>query len=322
MTRWRGSPRPIRTVSFFLDEADRELVLVLGLMPILPEHFFAGRDFEASTLDPLIGSGPYRFQEIKPGERVIYRRDPHWWGRGLAVNRGLWNFDEVRFDYFDGYAALEAFKRGLVDIRAEGDPARWAGDYEFPGAAGGKVARDIVTSGLPRPAAAIAINTRRPLLANPRICEALILAFDFEWANSNLFHGLMQRTQGYFAGSPLSFVGHPASAREQRMLAKAHATLPGAILDGSWRLPVSDGRGRDRANLRRAVEILAEQGFRLEGGHEGGEDGRPLVLELLVQTREQERLALHYQRSLALDRDHPCGAPGRSGAVPAAARHL
>jgi len=289
-----------RTVSFFLDEADRELVLVLGLMPILPEHFFAGRDFEASTLDPLIGSGPYRFEEIKPGERVIYRRDPHWWGRGLAVNRGLWNFDEVRFDYFlDGYAALEAFKRGLVDIRAEGDPARWAGDYEFPGAAGGKVARDIVTSGLPRPAAAIAINTRRPLLANPRIREALILAFDFEWANSNLFHGLMQRTQGYFAGSPLSFVGHPASAREQRMLAKAHATLPGAILDGSWRLPVSDGRGRDRANLRRAVEILAEQGFRLEGGvMREARTGRPLVLELLVQTREQERLALHYQRSL------------------------
>ena len=101
-----------RTVTFFLGEADREIVLVLGLMPVLPEHFFAGRDFEASTLDPLVGSGPYRFKEIKAGERVVYERNPNWWGRGLAVDRGLWNFDEVRFDYFlDGNAALEAFKR-------------------------------------------------------------------------------------------------------------------------------------------------------------------------------------------------------------------
>jgi peptide/nickel transport system substrate-binding protein len=129
--------------------------------------------------------------------------------------------------------------------------------------------------------------------------EALILAFDFEWANTNLFHGLMQRTQGYFAGSPLSFVGHSASARERRMLADAHASLPGAILDGSWRLPISDGRGRDRANLRKAVALLAEQGYRLAGGvMRDSKTGRPLSLELLVQTREQERVALHYQRSL------------------------
>jgi peptide/nickel transport system substrate-binding protein len=212
----------------------------------------------------------------------------------------LWNFEEVRFDYYlDGHAALEAFKRGLVDIRAEGDPARWAGDYDFPAAAGGKVALETVPAGLPRPASAIAINTRRPVLANPRVREALILAFDFEWANSNLFRGLMQRTQGYFAGSPLSFVGHPASTRERQMLAAAQAALPEAILDGSWRLPVSDGRGRDRANLRKAVRILAEQGFRLERGvMKAVRTGRPLALELLVQTREQERLALHYQRSL------------------------
>ena len=289
-----------RTVTFFLGEADRELVLVLGLMPVLPEHFFAGRDFEASTLDPLVGSGPYRFKEIKAGERVVYERNPDWWGRGLAVDRGLWNFDDVRFDYFlDGNAALEAFKRGLVDLRAEGDPARWAGDYDFPAAANGQVVLETVPSGMPRPASAIAMNTRRPVLANAAVREALILAFDFEWANTNLFHGLMQRTQGYFAGSPLSFAGHPASARERQMLADARASLPEAILDGSWRLPVSDGRGRDRANLHKAMAILAGQGYRLAGGVMRDEKtGRPLALELLVQTREQERIGLHYQRSL------------------------
>ena len=289
-----------RTVTFFLGEADREIVLVLGLMPVLPEHFFAGRDFEASTLDPLIGSGPYRFKEIKAGERVVYERNPNWWGRGLAVDRGLWNFDEVRFDYFlDGNAALEAFKRGLVDLRAEGDPARWAGDYDFPAAANGQVVLETVPSGMPRPASAIAMNTRRPVLANAAVREALILAFDFEWANTNLFHGLMQRSQGYFAGSPLSFAGHPASARERQMLADAHVSLPAAILDGSWRLPVSDGRGRDRANLHKAMAILAGQGYRLAGGVMRDEKtGRPLALELLVQTREQERIGLHYQRSL------------------------
>jgi peptide/nickel transport system substrate-binding protein len=289
-----------RTVTLLLGAADRELVLVIGLMPVLPEHVFAGRDFEASTLDPLIGSGPYRFKEIKAGERVVYERNPDWWGRGLAVNRGLWNFDEVRFDYYlDGNAALEAFRRGLVDIRAEGDPARWAGDYNFPAAADGAVVLETIPSGLPRPASAFAMNTRRPVLANAGVREALILAFDFEWANTNLFHGLMQRTQGYFAGSPLSFAGHPASARERRMLADAHASLPETILDGSWRLPVSDGRGRDRANLRKAVAILAEQGYRLAGGvMRDSKSGRPLSFELLVQTREQERVALHYQRSL------------------------
>ena len=287
-----------RTVTFFLGEADRELVLVLGLMPVLPEHFFAGRNFEASTLDPLVGSGPYRFKEIKAGERVVYERNPNWWGRGLAVDRGLWNFDEVRFDYFlDGNAALEAFKRGLVDLRAEGDPARWAGDYDFPAAANGQVVLETVPSGMPRPASAIAMNTRRPVLANAAVREALILAFDFEWANTNLFHGLMQRTQGYFAGSPLSFAGHPASARERQMLADAHARLPEAILDGSWRLPVSDGRGRDRANLQKAMAVLAGQGYRIAGGvMRDAKTGRQLALELLVQTREQERIGLHYQR--------------------------
>ncbi|HUE47433.1 MAG TPA: extracellular solute-binding protein, partial [Aestuariivirgaceae bacterium] len=288
------------TVTFHLPDGDRELVLILGLMPVLPRHAFAEREFEATTLEPLVGSGPYTVAEVRPGERVVFRKDPDYWGRDLPAARGLWNFDEVRLDlYRDDQTAFEAFRKGLADVRFEIDPTRWSRGYDFPAVARGDVVLETIPDALPAPVFSFVFNTRRALFADPRVREAMIHAFNFEWANENLFHDLFQRTQGYFDGSELSSVGNPASARERELLEKVGADLPEDILEGSYRLPVGDRSGRDRDNLRRAGELMAQAGWTPENGVLTHEDtGEPFVFELLVLTREQERIGLHYKRLL------------------------
>jgi peptide/nickel transport system substrate-binding protein len=288
------------TVTFHLPQGDRELVLILGLMPILPRHAFETREFEATTLEPLIGSGPYTVAEVRPGERVVFRKDPDYWGRDLPAARGLWNFDEIRLDYYrDDQAAFEAFKKGLADIRTETDPTRWSRGYDFPAVARGEVVLETIPDALPAPTFGLVFNTRRALFADARVREAMIHAFNFEWANENLFHDLFQRTQGYFDGSELSSLGNPASARERQLLDKVGADLPEDILEGSYRLPVGDRSGRDRDNLRRAGQLMAEAGWTPQNGVLTHEDtGEPFAFELLVLTREQERVGLHYKRLL------------------------
>jgi peptide/nickel transport system substrate-binding protein len=288
------------TVTFHLPEGDRELVLILGLMPVLPRHVFETREFEATTLEPLVGSGPYTVTEVRPGERVVFRKDPDYWGRDLPAARGLWNFDEIRFDYYrDDQTAFEAFRKGLADVRFEADPTRWSRGYDFPAVARGDVVLETIPDALPAPVFSFVFNTRRALFADPRVREAMIHAFNFEWANENLFDGLFQRTQGYFDGSDLSSLGNPASARERELLEKVGADLPEDILEGSYRLPVGDRSGRDRDNLRRAGELMAQAGWMPQNGVLTHEDtGEPFAFELLVQTREQERIGLHYKRLL------------------------
>jgi peptide/nickel transport system substrate-binding protein len=289
-----------RTVTFHLPGGDRELVLILGLMPILPRHAFAARAFDSTTLEPLIGSGPYVISEVRPGERVLFTRNPGYWGRDLPVSRGFWNFDSIQLDFYrDEQAAFEAFKKGLADVRIEIDPTRWSRGYDFAAVAKGNVVLETVPNALPAPISALAFNTRRPLFADVLVREAMIQAFNFEWANENLFHNLFRRTQGYFDGSELSSLGRPASARELALLAEAGGALPGDILQGRYRLPVADRSGRDRGNLRRALEMMAQAGWEPKNGvltHR--QTGEIFAFELLVQSREQERIGLNYQRLL------------------------
>ena len=289
------------TVTFRLDGADRELVLILGLMPVLPAHFYAARPFDQTTLEPVVGSGPYVVSEVKPGERLVLKRDLNHWGRDLPANRGQWNFGEIRFDYYrDNQGAFEAFKKGLADVRIEADPVRWATSYDFPAIVEGKVIKEVVPTGLPAPLSALVFNTRRPVFADPRVRQALIWAFDFEWANANLFRGLFVRTEGYFSGSMLSSHGRPASPGELKLLGEAGATPPPAFVDGSYALPVSDGSGLDRNNLRTAVGLLKQAGWAIRDGvMTDVATGTPLDFQLVVQSREQEKIGLHFQRSLA-----------------------
>jgi len=289
-----------RTIVMKQDSGDRELPLLLGLMPIIPKHYWKDRKFDATSLDPFIGSGPYMFGEIKPGEAVVYRKNPDYWGKDIAFNRGLWNFDEIRLDYFrDSNAAFEAFKKGLADFRVEADPVRWSTGYDFPAAKEGKVVRETIPQKTPAPASGFAFNTRRPIFADPRVREALIGAFDFEWANANLFSSLYQRTYGYYSGSELSSRGLAADARELALLGDAAKKIPPAMLDGTYQLPQTDGSGRDRKSLRKVVDLLKEAGYQItDKGLVNVKTGEPFSFTISVATKEQEKIALHYQRTL------------------------
>jgi peptide/nickel transport system substrate-binding protein len=289
-----------RTIILTQDEGDRELPLIMGLMPILPRHYWQSRNFEESTLDPIMGSGPYIFSEREPGERVSYKKNPDYWGKALPLNRGQWNFDEVRIDYFrDSNSAFEAFKKGIVDIRVETDPGRWSQAYDFPAIGDGRVIRERFEQKTPAAASGFAFNTRRRLFEDPLVRRALVEAFDFEWLNANIFFGLYRRTQGYYSGSELSYQGHPAGARELALLGDDVRRIDPAILVGSYELPKTDGSGRDREMLRRAVALLKQAGWEIHDEKlRNSKTGENFAFTISCLNREQEKVALHYQRTL------------------------
>jgi peptide/nickel transport system substrate-binding protein len=289
------------TVRFDLGDAhDRELPLILGLMPILPRHAVDATAFEETSMSPPIGSGPYRVTAVKPGASVTLTRNPDYWGRDLPANRGLWNFDEIRLDFYrEANGQFEAFKRGLYDFRVESEPLRWHDGYDFPAVRNGEVIRDTIKIGVPQPAEFLVFNTRRPVFSDIRVRQALILLFDFEWINRNYFFGLYGRTASFFAGSELSAYGRAADDRERELLKPLVPHISPDILEGSYRLPVSDGSGRDRATLRSALALLSQAGYELDGTMLRQRSTKmPLTFEILVTTRDQERIALAYARDL------------------------
>jgi peptide/nickel transport system substrate-binding protein len=289
------------TVRFDLSGAnDRELPLILGLMPILPRHATDVATFEETTMSGPVGSGPYRVTAVKPGASVTLTRNPDYWGRDLPVNRGTWNFDEIRLDFYrEANGQFEAFKRGLYDFRVETEPLRWHEEYDFPAARKGEVIRDTIKTGVPQPSEFLVFNTRRPVFSDIKVRQALTLLFDFEWINRNYFFGLYARSPSYFAGSELSAYGRPADDRERELLKPFASHIEPSILDGSYRLPVSDGSGRDRSALRSALSLLSQAGYELDGTvlrHRATK--APLTFEILVTARDHERIALAYQRDL------------------------
>jgi peptide/nickel transport system substrate-binding protein len=293
-------PDPL-TVRFDLSGAnDRELPLILGLMPVLPRHATNVATFEETSLAPMIGSGPYRVTAVSPGTSLTLTRNPDYWGRDLPINRGLWNFDEIKVDFYrESNSLFEALKRGLHDFRVETEPLRWHDGYDFPAARTGEVRRDTIRPALPEPSEYLVFNTRRPVFSDIRVRQALTLLFDFEWINRNYFFGLYSRSAGYFPGSELSAYTRPADAGERALLGAFASHIPADILDGNYHLPVTDGSGRDRATLRQALSLLSEAGYELNGSAlRQRATGAPLTFEILTSTRDQERIALAYARDL------------------------
>ncbi|MGZ3282989.1 MAG: extracellular solute-binding protein [Xanthobacteraceae bacterium] len=289
------------TVRFdFGTAGDRELPLILGLMPVLPKHAVDVATFEDTTMTAPVGSGPYRVSAVKPGASVTLTRNPDYWGRDLPANRGLWNFDEIRLDFYrEANGHFEAFKRGLYDFRVETEPLRWHDGYDFPAARDGEVIRDTIKTGMPQPSEFLVFNTRRPMFSDVRVRQALTLLFDFEWINHNYFFGLYGRSASYFAGSELSAYGRPTDDRERELLKPYASHLRADILDGSYLLPVSDGSGRDRATLRRALTLFSQAGYDLDGTVLRQRATKAAFsFEILVTTRDQERIALAYLRDL------------------------
>jgi len=290
-----------RTVRFDLaSDGDRELPLILGLMPILPRHGVDPEHFEDTSLKAPLASGPYVVAEVDPGRSFTLRRNPRYWGRGLAANRGFWNFDVVRFDYYrDANSHLEAFKKGLYDVRDETDPGRWETAYGFPAVRDGRVIKEAFPSGLPKPMAALVFNTRRPVFADIRVREAITSLFDFEWLNKNYFYGLYSRTASFFEGSELSARGRPADAAERALLAPFPGAVRPGVLDGTYAPPSTDGSGRDREPLGHALALMREAGYELAGtALKNRATGQPLSFEIMVTTKDQERLALAFAQNL------------------------
>lgn len=290
-----------RSVRFDLTGADdRELPLILGLMPVLAKHAINPDTFEETTFTPLLGSGPYSIVNVKPGESVTFKRNANYWGAGLSINRGLWNFDEIRFDYYrDGNTHFEAFKKGNFDVRLETDPARWQTGYDFPAMRDGRVVKEEFDYGLPKGMQGLVFNTRRPVFADIRVREAVLQLFDFEWLNRTYFFNLYKRTASYFDASELSAHGVAANARELELLKPYPGAVRADILAGHWAPPVTDGSGGDRAPLRRAFDLFKQAGYELKGTelvHRA--TGKPFGFEILCTTRDQERLALAFVRNL------------------------
>jgi len=273
---------------------DRELPLILGLMPVLPKHAVDPEHFEETSLTPPIGSGPYVIADVTAGRSVTLKRNPTFWGTQLAANRGLWNFDEIRLDFYrDANAQFEAFKRGLYDVRLETDPGRWETGYDIPAVRDHQIVREAFPTGWPQGMSAFVFNARRPIFADIRVREAIGRLFDFEWINRNFFFDAYERTASYFAGSELAANGRSADETERRLLEPFPNAVRPDELAGTWLPPRSDGSGRDRRALREALALLHDAGFDLDGAVlRRRATGEPLAFEILVTTKDQERLAL------------------------------
>ncbi len=280
-----------RSIRFTFNTADRELPLILGLRPVLKKAQWEGREFTASSLVPPIGSGPYLVAGVDPGRRVTYRRNPDWWGKDLPFNRGLYNFDEIRVEYFGLDTALfEAFKAGEVGLFRETNPMKWQVNFDFPAVASGKVVKEEIPHGRPSGIEGFAFNTRRALFSDWRVREALILAFNFEQVNRTLNGGVQPRIQSYFSNSPLGMApGAPAEGRERELLAPFAATLPPGALEG-YALPVAEGDG-NRRNLRAATRLLEEAGWTVRDGVLRDVAGQAFAFEILLVNGQDEMIS-------------------------------
>ncbi|MEZ5849293.1 MAG: extracellular solute-binding protein [Hyphomicrobiaceae bacterium] len=292
------SERSIRFV--FKPLGNREAPLLLALMPILPSHVLTAETFARTSLAPPVATGPYVVASVEAGRNIVYRRNPDWWGRNKPVNAGRFNIGEIRYDYFrDETAMFEAFKAGEADLRIEEDAGRWAEGYAIPAVREGRITLLEPPTAVPAGMTALVMNARRPMLADPRVRQALALALDFEWINRNLFHGIYQRTESFFARSELSSHGRPADAEERRLLAPFAASLPAGLMAGTFGQPKSDGSGFDRQNMRRALALLQQAGYRATDGKlVDAKSGQQLSFEMLAATRAQERLFQAFARPL------------------------
>ncbi len=293
-----------RGVKFtFAGSGDREMPLIMGLMPILPQHAVAPGDFDKTSFAKPVGTGAYTVADVSPGSSIVFKRNPDYWGRNLPVRRGQFNFDTIRIDYYrDSTTMMDAFRKGLFDVMGDSDsidPVKWTEAFDFPAARAGLVKKLEFSVGVPAPMAALVFNTRRPIFADPLVRQALTRAFDFEWLNKTFFRGLYARTESFFDRSELSSHGRPADGRERELLAPYANQLAPGVLEGTFSQPVSDGTGTNRGGRREAIALLNEAGYQLKDGVMTSKaTGLSFTFEMLCGSAEQERLMLAYSASL------------------------
>jgi len=292
-----------RTVRFdFVPGVNRELPLILGQLPVLPKHWWATRNFEKTTLEPPLGSGPYRIASVEPGRTIVYERVKDYWGRDLPTQVGRNNVDTVRYEYFrDRTVAREAFKAGTIDIWVENSAKEWATAFDVPPVREGRIEKVEFPHRRTAGMQGFAFNLRRPLFADARVRQALTLAFDFEWANANLFYGAYTRTKSYFDNSELASRGllKDAVAEEREVLERFRGKLPEAVYTQVYEPPATGGTTQGlRDNLRSAQALLAEAGYKVTSGKLFGPDGKSFAFEVLLADPSFERIVLPWARNL------------------------
>lgn len=289
-----------RQVKFVFKEAgNRELPLIAGDMPILPKHWWESRDFERTTLEPPLGSGPYRVASFEAGRYVLLERVADYWGRNLPVNVGENNFDSKRFEYFRDETVLrQALKAGVLDFRVENQAKAWALDYDIPAVRRGWLQKVEFPHERPAGLQAFAFNTRRPMFADRRVREALGWAFDFEWTNRVLFFGQYRRATNYFNNSEMASRGSP-EGQELAILEKYRGRVPEEVFGSAYSVPVTDGSGWPRGNLLKALELLGDAGWVVRDMRLVNErTGEPMRFEILISTPTFERIMLPLVRNL------------------------
>jgi len=296
-----------RQVTFHFDsQNNRELPLIVGQMRVFPKHYFdgsEGRDPARTTLEPPVGSGPYRIVEADAGRSVAYERVKDYWAKDLPVAKGQYNFDRLEFDYFrDSTVAFQAFKAGKIDFYVENSAKNWATGYDFPAHNRGDVIKRAIELETPQPMQAFAFNTRREQFSDPRVRRAFNFAFDFEWTNKTLFYGQYERTDSYFENTELESDGLP-DGREREILESLRAEfpeyVPPEVLTEAYTNPTGGGRGEMRANLRKALDLLREAGWHTKQGRlVNAETGERFTTEFLLQSPAMERVVLPYTQQL------------------------
>ena len=293
-------PEGERGIRFrFKDANNRELPQILGQMPVLSKAYWSGKDFEKTTLDPPLGSGAYKIDSLDPGRSITYRRVADYWGANLPVNKGRFNVDVIRYDYYrDGTIALEAFKAGQYDVRRENSSKSWATGYDSPALREGLIKKETIPNQLPSGMQGLGYNLRRPMFQDPRVRQALAYGFDFEWSNKNLFYGLYKRTRSYFDNSELAATGVP-QGEELKILEPFRGKIPDEVFTKEYDPPKYDGSGNIRDGLREALNLLKAAGWTFKSEKlVNDQTGQPFEFEIVLNDPQMERIVLPFAKNL------------------------
>ena len=287
-------------IRFVLKRAGNPLLILrLGELPVLPQHYWKDRDFKATTFEPPLGSGPYRITQVRPGRGLVFERVKDWWGKDLPVNRGKYNFDRVEVEFYrDANVAFEAFKAGEFDFYIEHQAKNWANSYRFPAVARGDVIRAEIPHQIPTQTQALFMNTRHKVFQDRRVREAMGLMFDFEWTNRALFNNAYLRAASYYPNSEFTATGKP-EGQEWLLLSPYRGQLPAQLFTEPFKVPTTEGRGIPRETLRRALGLLGDAGWKLSGQRLLNTRGEPLRFEILLVNPNLERILQPYAENLA-----------------------